>query len=254
MKHKQFVLLSGGLDSSTILAHALKFYSINQTGADVKMQTPEAVSIDYGQRHKKEMDYARQIAAAMGAEYSVIDLPRSLLGGVMLTDGGQPIPDASYADLPVGISPTYVPNRNMTMISILVAKAQGWVMATQAEGNDTAKATVYIGAHSEDAANDAYPDCSPDFLQAMMRAVNIATYGTVFLEAPFMAKTKADIVSAGDHMGVPFELTWSCYKGEALHCGTCPTCRARKDAFIKAGVSDPTVYAVQAKKIPAEAG
>lgn len=239
-RRKQFVLLSGGLDSSTVLYHALARFP-NGSLTDDERENPEAVSIFYGQRHSKELMHAADLASYNGVTHTVLDMP-DLLAGSMLTDGKIKIPDVSYADLPAGISPTYVPFRNGLMISMLAAYAQKWVMEASSHGT-SALATIYIGAHSEDAERDAYPDCSPPFLKAMADAVSIGTYGTVTLEAPLSGLTKAEVVTMGASLGVPFASTWSCYKGEQLHCGTCPTCRARKDAFHKAGIIDPTQYA-----------
>lgn len=247
---KQFVLLSGGLDSATLLYWAMK-YPPNDEQSDAR-EAVEAVSINYGQRHSKEMVYANNLCDRVGIKHRVLTLP-SLLAGSMLTDPSAPIPDVSYADLPEGISPTYVPFRNGLMLSMLAAHAQKWVNArippagTIVEGSaepPERRAFIYIGAHAEDAARQAYPDCSAEFLIPIAEAIEVGTYHTVSLEAPFMAATKADIVEMGTSLGVPFEATWSCYKGEELHCGTCPTCRARKEAFRMAGHADPTAYAV----------
>jgi 7-cyano-7-deazaguanine synthase len=233
---KQFVLLSGGLDSSTVLAQAIDYQ--NNRPELGSWRRVRGVAIDYGQRHKKEIEAAMAVTDDMRCEFGLIKLPRELLAGSPLTDASQPIPDVSYAELPHGISPTYVPFRNGLFISILAAHAQAWVGQ-----KNNRSALIHIGAHSEDAENDAYPDCSGAFINAMREAVFVGTYGKVKLIAPFVGNTKAEIVQAGFDLGVPFDLTWSCYKGEELHCGTCPTCRARKEAFKKAGVVDPTKYA-----------
>lgn len=233
---KQFVLLSGGLDSSTVAYYAKANFPLDSHHADERVAI-ECVSIDYGQRHSKEMAYAADIADSLGAAHVIIPLG-NLLAGSMLTDKKSIIPNASYADLPHGVSPTYVPFRNGLMLSILAAHAQKWVGSEK-----NRRATIYIGAHSDDAANDAYPDCGEPFLNAMRDAIHIGTYGTVALEAPLAGMQKGQVVKLGAGLGVPFEMTWSCYKGEQLHCGTCPTCRARREAFAQAGVIDPTTYA-----------
>lgn len=237
--HKQFVLLSGGLDSTTVLYHAINNApdSFSFPSGD-KREAVEAVSIDYGQRHRREMHYAANICSFEGIAHHILKMPY-LLAGSMLTDTAAEIPEVSYAELPDGISPTYVPFRNGLFISMLAAHAQKWVMGDAS----IRKATIYIGAHAEDAANDAYPDCSRPFLQAMQDAVRIGTYQTVTLEAPLMGLQKSEIVTMGEVLDVPFGATWSCYKGGDFHCGKCPTCRARKEAFVKAGIKDPTHYA-----------
>jgi 7-cyano-7-deazaguanine synthase len=112
----------------------------------------------------------------------------------------------------------------------------------EARGVDEAQADIYFGAHAEDAQNWAYPDCTPEFIGAMANAIFVGTYRAVRLISPIMFMTKAQIVAMGDKLNVPFDKTWSCYKGGEKHCGKCPTCYARKDAFAVAGVRDPTVY------------
>jgi 7-cyano-7-deazaguanine synthase len=243
MKKKAFVLLSGGLDSTTCLAKALFDYE----------GSVEAVSIDYGQRHLKETECAKKICDHYHIKHSIIDLKGIMSGPqVMLTDKSVEVPNISYDEIK-GVSPTYVPFRNGTMLSALTAHAQKYVMSQIAgAGEDSTEVYtalakdlcgIYFGAHAEDAHNWAYPDCTPEFVGAMANAIYIGTYFTVRLHAPFINSTKAEIVKVGKKLHVPYELTWSCYKGEDTHCGTCPTCRARKEAFDKAGAFDPTEYA-----------
>jgi 7-cyano-7-deazaguanine synthase len=238
---RQFVLLSGGLDSSTVLYHALNCPPVDATSNDLR-ERAEAVSINYGQRHSKEMEYAARLCDDAEVNHVILEMP-GLLAGSMLTDGRQDIPNVAYSDLPAGVSPTYVPFRNGLMISMLAAHAQKWVNLLSPIAHDGKLATIYIGAHAEDAERDAYPDCGVPFLRAMMDAVSIGTYGTVSLVAPLMGLKKSEVVEMGARLGLPFADTWSCYKGETLHCGICPTCRARKEAFVQAGVTDPTQYA-----------
>jgi 7-cyano-7-deazaguanine synthase len=237
---KQFVLLSGGLDSTVVLYHAIENFPRHMRPA-LRNREIEAVSIDYGQRHAIEMQRAAQIAGMLGVQHTILKMPDLLAGSMLTSDAA--IPEQSYADLPSGISPTYVPFRNGLMISMLAAYAQKWVMA--GDDPEARRAVIYIGAHSEDAENDAYPDCSPPFLRAMQKAVEVGTYESVIMETPLMSKTKAEVVGMGVALRVSFGMTWSCYKGETLHCGKCPTCRARKEAFEKAGVNDPTQYAAE---------
>lgn len=226
MTDKVFVLLSGGIDSSVA---AFAAHERHDTAG------MECVSIDYGQRHSKEIESAKKIAAHLGAEHHTINL-QGLLSG-MLTNTEEAIPNASYDDLPHGISPTYVAFRNGTMLSVLAARAQAWC-----KQNPGHKAYMYCGVHAEDAANWAYPDCTPEFIGAMANAIFIGTYQDVRLNAPLQHLMKSDIVSWGYALEVPFMDTWSCYKGGEHHCGVCPTCRSRKQAFIDAGVADPTIY------------
>jgi len=224
MNDKAFVALSGGLDSSTVLAIACENHGYDNV---------TAVSIDYGQRHKKELDRAAQIAKEMGCEHRIIQLPN--IPKSMLTDPGVVIPKMSYAEI-TGVSPTYVPFRNGLMLATLAA------MASPGKG-ELHNAHIYFGAHAEDAANDAYPDCRLDFIGAMGAAIYIGTYHRVRVHAPLIEMTKAEVVIKGYELSVPFELTWSCYAGGDKHCGECPTCRARKAAFHEAEIDDPTEYA-----------
>jgi len=220
---KAYVLLSGGMDSTTCLAIAAKAYG---------PQNVTAISIFYGQRHAKELEAARVIAELFEVEWRMIDLGGAIgVGG--LTDTNLVMPESSYAELPEGISPTYVPFRNGLMLSSLASIAQA----------DESARFIYYGAHAEDAENDAYPDCSVPFIQAMKKAINIGTYRQITLKAPLMKLTKAEVVRWGDDLGVPWEVTWSCYKGELLHCGTCPTCISRREAFAAMSIFDPTRYA-----------
>lgn len=268
---KAFVLLSGGMDSTTclhqavmdyrpegysrehILAHLEHAKNEGKNGAD----WVEAFSVHYGQRHKKEMSYAKRTCDRLGIRHSILDVGAVLSGKtVMLTDdskGTVEVPNISYSDIK-GVSPTYVPFRNGTLLSVITAQAQKWVNEQNQEDERLAKegygtflematAGVYFGAHSEDAHNWAYPDCTPEFIGAMANAIYIGTYHQVRLHTPIQWSSKADVVALGERLGVDWKSTWSCYKGEDQHCGVCPTCRARREAFIAAGVSDPTEYA-----------
>lgn len=223
MTHKVFTLLSGGLDSSTTLAIAR---------GDFPNDDIECISVDYGQRHRREMECAKAVAAYYGAAHSVMHLGGLLTGMLVDKPENEEIPNVSYGDLPVGISPTYVSFRNGTMLSLLAARAQSYVMA---EG-DGAEATLYCGVHADDGVNWAYPDCTPEFIGAMSNAVYIGTYGRVRLRAPLQYMNKTQVVERGLQLDVPFQNTWSCYKGEELHCGICPTCRSRREAFDNLGV------------------
>jgi 7-cyano-7-deazaguanine synthase len=234
MDTKLFCLLSGGLDSSVGLAVMLKKFFPFGAKPDMAM----AVSINYGQRHSREIDAAKRVADHYKVEHRTVNLT-GVLDSTMLTDPSIPLPNASYEDLPHGISPTYVPFRNGMMLSVLAAIAQGWVRVDEKRR----QAVLAFGAHAEDAANWAYPDCTPQFIEFMQGAIYTGTYMKVRLIAPFAKLTKDEIVITGNRMGVPLEYTWSCYAGGEKHCGTCPTCRARKAAFDAACVIDPTEYA-----------
>lgn len=226
---KAFCLLSGGLDSTVVLGMTTKSMTMDHIAA---------VSIDYGQRHARELDAAADIARFYRVEHTIVSL-KDIIPQTMLTDKTQALPNASYADLPQGISPTYVPFRNGLMLAVLASIAQGWVR----EDEHNRQAVIAFGAHAEDAENWAYPDCTPEFIGPLGAAVFIGTYQKVRLVAPLMQMTKAEIVQKGEALLVPFKKTWSCYAGGLMHCGTCPTCRARKLAFRHAHVPDPTVYA-----------
>ena len=219
---KAVCLLSGGLDSATCLALA------RRDGFDCY-----ALSFDYGQRHRKELEYAKQLSSDLGAPWTLIDLHAAgltaVLGASALTDENVTVPDGHYADESMRI--TVVPNRNAIMLSIACAVA----VTRDAEA-------VAFGAHTGD--HFIYPDCRPEFVRAFASMVNLAVEGlaTIDILAPFLEMTKADIVKLGADLHVPFERTWSCYKGGALHCGTCGTCYERREAFAIAHVVDPTVY------------
>lgn len=237
--HKVFCLLSGGVDSSTTLAIAK---------AEFPEAEFEAITIDYGQRHRKEAECAAKQAANYGAKHVVIDAKGFMSG--MLVDKGvhnEAIPEVSYSELAHGISPTYVSFRNGLMLSILAARAQAWVME-QEKSHDgilmpAYQATIYIGVHADDGVNWAYPDCTPEFIGHMSAAIFVGTYYKVRVRAPLLYLTKPQVVMEGVRKGVDYSNTWSCYVGAEKHCGICPTCRSRKDAFIDNGVYDPTEYA-----------
>ncbi|MET8981657.1 7-cyano-7-deazaguanine synthase QueC [Streptomyces sp. NPDC004539] len=220
------VIASGGLDSSAVA------YLLASRGARVSL-----LSFDYGQRHRKELAYAALVADQLGASHEVVDLTTlgRLLTGSALTDPAVAVPDGHYSD--AGMKVTVVPNRNAIMLSA----AAGVAVASGADA-------VAFGAHAGDHA--VYPDCRPEFVEQFTRAVRVGNEGFLAEEfeilAPFLTATKADIVTAGVELGVPFERTWSCYKGGDVHCGMCGTCWERREAFRLAGVADPTSYATAA--------
>jgi 7-cyano-7-deazaguanine synthase len=214
--------VSGGLDSVT-LAHSLA-----AEGHDLV-----CVSFDYGQRHAKEVAYARACAARLGADHHAVDLRSvgALLTGSALTDPAVVVPEGHYTDASMAV--TVVPNRNAIMLAVAV----GVAVARQASAVATA---VHAGDHT------VYPDCRPAFIEAAEREARIANEGFLTdgfrVLAPFVDVSKAEIVRRGAALGVPFAETWSCYVGAERHCGRCGTCVERREAFVLAGVDDPTVY------------
>jgi len=224
--NRVFVLLSGGIDSSTCLSLAIDDVNHGRYGEGAEVR---AISILYGQRHAKEIEAARNVAAELLVPWKAVQLAQQPPS--MLTNPDAPVPNASYEQLPAGISPTYVPFRNGQLLSYAAAIAQA-----------DRGCAIYYGAHAEDAARWAYPDCTPEFNGAMANAIFIGTYQQVRLVTPLQWLAKADIINLGNALKTPYRLTWSCYRGEDLHCGTCPTCRARHRGFIDAGVTDPTRY------------
>ncbi len=220
------VLLSGGIDSTVLLHHAAR-----QLG-----RAPlHALSFNYGQRHRRELECARfQARAAETAEHRVIIidfLAELLRGGSALVQGGAPVPDLK--DLPPEARdqpPTYVPNRNMMLLSMAAAYAE-------ANGIDT----VLYGAQAQD--EYGYWDCTARFLERLNAVLALNRRTPVRVEAPFVARPKADSVRLGLELGVDFSRTWSCYRGEGTACGACPTCVERRNAFAAAGAEDPLPYA-----------
>jgi len=219
MKQSKTVLIySGGIDSTVLL------YDLLNSGHDV-----QALSVNYGQRHGKELDCAKSLCKQLHVEHHVADLTalNPLLSGSSLTSPHVQVPEGHYED--ESMKATVVPNRNMILLSI----ATGWAMSTGAS-------SVSYAAHSGDRA--IYPDCREEFADAMNSVMEIAGWDKVSLNRPFSSLTKADIVKLGDELGVPFEQTWSCYKGGQVHCGVCGTCVERREAFQLAGATDSTIY------------
>jgi 7-cyano-7-deazaguanine synthase len=225
MTTQHFVLLSGGIDSTTVLARVRR---------DAAAMRVHCLSVDYGQRHRREIVAAQSVAAHYEVDHDILDL-RSVVPRTMLTDPSSEIPDVHYNDLPEGISPTYVPFRNGLMLSAVASRVQGML-----DPEDSA--VIHFGAHADDSARWAYPDCSPEFVGAMANAIFVGTYQRIRLEVPLQYMVKDEIIKLGTELNAPYNLTWSCYKGGELHCGTCPTCRSRREGFLKAEVADPTEY------------
>ncbi|MDX2110680.1 MAG: 7-cyano-7-deazaguanine synthase QueC [Verrucomicrobiota bacterium] len=211
-------LLSGGLDSTVLAAHLLA------EGHGVR-----SLAIDYGQRHRRELDAARAIADHYHLEHRQADLTAvtDLLAGSSLTTAGMAVPDGHYADESMKL--TVVPNRNMLFLSLAIC----WAVSTKSDA-------VAYAAHAGD--HTIYPDCRPEFAASMADAARLCDWHPVALLRPFVNLTKSAIVRRGHELGVPLHLTWSCYKGGAHHCGKCGTCMERREAFALAGVEDPTCY------------
>ena len=212
-------IVSGGMDS-TVLA-----YYLASGGYDLHL-----VSVDYGQRHARELEYATRTAVALGARHSIVAAPLAPHLPSALTGVGE-IPHGHYAA--ENMRATVVPNRN----AILLGIAWGIATADQAE-------LVATGVHAGD--HPIYPDCRPEFIAALTQAFRLGTetyaHPDLRIAAPFVELDKTDIAALGDQLGVPFADTWSCYQGGTVHCGRCGTCRERIEAFDQAGVTDPTVY------------
>lgn len=216
------VLLSGGLDSATVLAMAV-----------AEGWKCHALSIDYGQRHRAELDAAAHVARALGAvEHRVAPLDLTVFGGSALTDPAIDVPTSPTIGIPV----TYVPARNTIFLALALAYAE--VSEAQA---------IFAGMNAVDYSG--YPDCRPEFLAAFERVANLATRRAVegapiAIETPILSMSKGEIVRRGQELGVDFALTVSCYnadvKGRA--CGRCDACRLRREGFAAAGLLDPTRY------------
>ncbi len=215
---KSLVVFSGGLDSTVLLYH------LKAEGKDVR-----ALSVNYGQRHGVELERAKEICGDIGVAWDLIDLSAAgpLLGASALTNRNIAVPDGHYAK--ETMKQTVVPNRNMILIALATARA----IAVGAE-------EVAYAAHHGDHA--IYPDCRPEFAEAMDGAIRLADWSQVTLSRPFVRLSKSDIVRLGAVLGVPFAKTWSCYKGGDAHCGRCGTCIERREAFFLADVEDPTEY------------
>jgi len=224
---KTVLIYSGGLDSSVLLYH------LRAAGHEI-----HALSVDYGQRHRCELDCAAQLCAKLQIKNPVADLSglQPLLAGSSLTSPEIEVAEGHYTE--ENMKSTVVPNRNMILLAIATGHALS-IQATQ----------IAYAAHSGDHA--IYPDCRNEFADAMATAIELADWEKVELSRPFVNWTKADIVRRGAELGLPFEQTWSCYKGGELHCGRCGTCIERREAFDLAKVNDPTRYADDAPAVEA---
>jgi 7-cyano-7-deazaguanine synthase len=219
---RSVVLLSGGMDSATCLA-------IAQAAGN----TCYALSFDYGQKHRAELDAADRIAHSMGVvEHRVVRIDMGQFGGSALTDSAIAVPESGGRGIPV----TYVPARNTVFLSLSLA----WAEVLEAD-------SIYTGVNAIDYSG--YPDCRPEYIAAFQVMANLATRRTVEgsmleIRTPLIALSKAAIVSLGSELGVDFRMTVSCYSADSngAACGHCDACRLRRDGFLAAGIPDPTRY------------
>lgn len=230
---KALVLNSGGVDSTTCVGIA-----VNELGTENVI----TASLYYGQKHDKELECARKIAEYYGVRHIEEDISNVMkyAGDVcsLIKDSKEEIIDKSYEDQikenGEGRVGTYVPFRNGLLLSIATAFADSLFPGEEVE--------VYYGAHADDAAGQAYADCSPAFADAMDLAISIGTYGKIHVKRPLINMNKAGVVKTGLDLNVPYELTWSCYHGGEKACGKCGTCIDRLNAFKINGVEDPIEY------------
>jgi 7-cyano-7-deazaguanine synthase len=220
---KVVVVYSGGMDSSVLL------YQMVAEGHEVY-----ALSVNYGQRHRRELDAAATIAAGLSVTHRTVDLSglQALWSGSALTNTAIAVPAGYYTE--ESMKATVVPNRNMVLLSV----AASWALSLQADA-------VAYAAHAGD--HTIYPDCREEFVSALSSALLLADWHQVTLMRPFIEKSKGDICRLGASLRVPFEKSWSCYRGGEIHCGTCGTCVERQEAFLHAGVLDPTAYEARYK-------
>lgn len=223
---KAVILVSGGLDSTTVLALARE-----------QGYTCYSLSFDYGQRHRAELFAAERVSKTLGdVEHKVVRLNLDSIGGSALTDESIAVPEEASEGIPV----TYVPARNTVFLSI----ALGWAEVLGAQD-------IFIGVNAVDYSG--YPDCRPAFIDAFQHLANVATRvgvegGRYQIHTPLMDLGKDDIVKLGERLGVDYSQTVSCYQAtdEGLACGLCDACRLRREGFVNAGLEDVTRYAVQA--------
>ena len=210
------IIVSGGLDSITLLYDKAETIAL-------------AISFDYGQNHsKKELPYAEYHCQKLGIPH--ITIPLTFMHQYFkssLLEGAEAIPEGHYEE--ENMKSTVVPFRNGIMLAIATGIAESHELKR-----------VYIANHGGD--HTIYPDCRPEFIDAMDKATSAGTFVDVRVEAPYTNISKTDIVRRGTALGIDYAKTWSCYKGSEIHCGKCGTCVERKEAFVDAGVEDPTEY------------
>ena len=219
MNPKAVVVYSGGMDSYTVLHHALK-----------QNRQVFAISFNYGQKHSKELIVAAEVCRSLNIPHKVVDITsiNSLMAGSSLT-GDDAIPEGHYES--DNMKSTVVPNRNMVLLSMAIA------YAVSLEAGE-----VYYGAHAGD--HHIYPDCRPEFVNAMNAVSKIANYQPVEIVTPFLHSSKGEILAAGIAMNLDYNHTWTCYNGREQACGKCGACHERLEAFAEQGVTDPLCYEV----------
>ena len=227
MKMKAVILLSGGIDSATCLALAIKEY-----GKDNVL----TLCCRYGQKHEVELTYAGMIAKHYGVKMVVFDLCSvySTSTSSLIANSGIEVDKGTYSEVvsqSTSMISSCIPFRNGVMISAANAIA----LSEYPDSN----INIYIGSHQDD---NCYPDCSESFIEAMDSAIFHGSGRVARLISPFVSKTKAEIVALGISLGIPHEMTYSCYNGRAEHCGTCPSCRTRQEAFDLNNKIDPVKY------------
>jgi 7-cyano-7-deazaguanine synthase len=225
---KAIVLSSGGLDSTTCLAIAVD---------KIGKQNVSTISIFYGQRNARELSCARMVSDYYGVnhyEFNAAELLKNSHSS-LLNSSTKNLQNSTYGEQVKNNSriETYVPFRNGLMLSMAASFADSLYNDSEVE--------LYIGIHQDDVAVNAYPDCRADFIEAISTAVKIGTYGKIQIVVPFLGKTKADVVKIGTKLGVPYELTWSCYERGDKPCGRCATCLDREKAFSLNGIADPAL-------------
>jgi len=218
MSKKVVVIYSGGMDSFTVLHKAIE-----------QGLTPYALTFDYGQRHIKEIEVAKDVCKELGVNHKIIDISaiNQLIGGSSLTDSSIEVALGHYEE--ENMKSTVVPNRNMILLSLAI----GYAVSIGAE-------QVYYGAHSGDHA--IYPDCRPEFVEKMNDVAAIANYEKTEIFSPYLNSNKIGILKDGLAMGLDYSKTWTCYNGREKACGQCGSCVERLEAFAENGITDPIPY------------
>jgi 7-cyano-7-deazaguanine synthase len=218
MSKKVVIIYSGGMDSYTVLHKAMK-----------EGLTPYALTFDYGQRHVKEVQVAKQVCHELSINHKVIDITsiNQLIGGSSLTDNTIDVDLGNYQQS--NMKNTVVPNRNMILLSLAI----GYAVSIGAE-------QVYYGAHSGD--HEIYPDCRPIFIEKMNEVAAVANYNVTQIHSPYLTTNKIGILKDGIDMGLDYSKTWTCYNGREKACGQCGSCIERLEAFKQNGITDPIPY------------
>ncbi len=216
---KAVVIISGGMDSTTLLYDIVKKYS---------KENVFALSFDYNQKHKKELEYAKKSCKNLGVNHKIVNLKvLNELAPSALTRDDIEVPEGRYQN--ANMKQTVVPNRNMVLLALATSYAIS-VKATK----------LFYGAHNGD--HTIYPDCRKEFIDSMKQSINLCDWNKVSLEAPYWNVDKGDIAKKGKKLGVNYSLTWTCYNGRKKACGKCGACQERLEAFKKAKMIDPIEY------------